>query len=49
MKLKIKTKTNKMLISFKQNPAPIPPLIDSNSNAVEWLHPFKILMLCLVI
>ena len=35
-------KTKEMLISFKQNPAPVSPLI-INSNAVERVHPFKIL------
>ena len=35
-------KTKEMYISFKQNPAPVPPLI-INSNAVERVHSFKIL------
>ena len=35
-------KTKEMLISFNQNPAPIPPLIN-NSNAVERVHSVKIL------
>ena len=35
-------KTKEMYISFKQNPAPAPPLI-INSNVVERIHSFKIL------
>ena len=35
-------KTKEMYISFKHNPAPVPPLI-INSNAVERVHSFKIL------
>ena len=35
-------KTKEMYISFKQNPAAVPPLI-INSNAVERVHSFKIL------
>ena len=35
-------KTKEMVISFKQNPAPVPQLI-INSNAVERVHSFKIL------
>ena len=33
-------KTKEMYISFKQNSAPVPPLI-INSNAVERVHSFK--------
>ena len=35
-------KTKEMFISFKQNPAPVLPMI-INSNAVERVHSFKIL------
>ena len=41
MKLNEK-KTKEMYISFKQNTAPVPPLI-INSNAVKRVHSFKIL------